>query len=91
LLILHYIKKGDNRYSTLQKAIPDISRQTLTNKLRELEDDGILDRIVYAQIPPKVEYQITELGLSLSPIIAEMSKWGLQFVTPEKNKHEAGK
>jgi len=84
LLIIHYIKQGSNRYSTLQRAIPDISRQTLTNKLRELEDDGILDRIVHAQVPPKVEYQITELGLSLSPIISEMSKWGLKFVTPDE-------
>ncbi len=86
LLIIHYIKQGSNRYSTIQKAIPDISRQTLTNKLRELEEDGILDRIVYAQIPPKVEYQITELGLSLSPIISELSKWGLKFVTPTGTK-----
>ncbi len=82
LLIIHYIKKGHNRYSTLQKVIPDISRQTLTNKLRELEDDGILDRVVYAEVPPKVEYNITDMGMSLNPIISEMSKWGLQFVTP---------
>ena len=61
-----------------------ISRQTLTNKLRELEDDGILNRIIYAQVPPKVEYEITELGLSLSPIISEMSKWGLKFVKPNE-------
>ncbi len=84
LLILHQIKRGNNRYSSLQKAIPDVSRQTLTNKLRELEDDGILDREVYAQVPLKVEYHITELGLSLNPIIAEMSKWGLQFVQPDE-------
>ena len=86
MLIIHYIKQGSNRYSTLQRAIPDISRQTLTNKLRELEEDGILDRNVDAQVPPKVEYQITELGLSLSPIIAEMSKWGLKFIRPNEHK-----
>ncbi|UII26754.1 helix-turn-helix transcriptional regulator [Fulvivirga maritima] len=84
LIIIHYIKQGHNRYSALQKIIPDISRQTLTNKLRELEDDGILDRVVYAEIPPKVEYLITELGFSLNPIIEEMSKWGLKFVTPNE-------
>ncbi|AXE18477.1 transcriptional regulator [Runella rosea] len=86
LLILHYIKQGNNRYSTLQKVIPDISRQTLTNQLRELEDDGILERIIYPQIPPKVEYKLTEMGNSLQPIIHEMSKWGLQYVTPTARK-----
>ncbi len=86
LLILHYIKQGNNRYSTLQKVIPDISRQTLTNQLRELEEDGILERIIYPQIPPKVEYKLTEMGNSLQPIIHEMSKWGLQYVTPTGRK-----
>jgi DNA-binding HxlR family transcriptional regulator len=88
LLVIHYIQQGHNRYSTLQKAIPEISRQSLTNQLRELEADGILERIIFPQIPPKVEYNLTELGLSLQPIIHEMSKWGLQYVTPnisEKN------
>jgi DNA-binding HxlR family transcriptional regulator len=86
LLILHYIRQGHNRYSTLQKAIPEISRQTLTNQLRELEADGILARNVYPQVPPRVEYEMTEIGRSLQPIIAEMSKWGLRFVTPTEPK-----
>lgn len=85
LLILHYIKQGFNRYSSLQKVIPDISRQTLTNQLRELEADGILKRIIYQQIPPKVEYKLTDIGLSLEPIIQEMSKWGLKYITPMEN------
>jgi len=70
----------------LQKVIPDISRQTLTNQLRELEADGILERIIFPQIPPKVEYKLTELGLSLQLIINEMSKWGLKYVQPETNQ-----
>lgn len=86
LLIIHYIKQGYNRYSTLQKVIPDVSRQTLTNQLRELEADGILERVIHAQIPPKVEYHLTELGLSLQPILKEMSKWGLKFVNPTLGK-----
>lgn len=83
LLIIHYIQLGHNRYSTLQKVIPEMSRQTLINQLRELEADGILDRIIYPQIPPKVEYKLTAVGLSLQPIIKEMSQWGLQYVTPD--------
>jgi DNA-binding HxlR family transcriptional regulator len=89
LLVIHYIKKGYNRYSTLQKVIPDISRQTLTNQLRELETDGILERIIYPQIPPKVEYKLTELGLSLQPIINEMSKWGLEYSKPDIQKNKS--
>lgn len=60
----------------LQKAIPDISKQMLVNQLRELEDDNILQRIIYAEIPPRVEYTLTELGLSLLPVIDVMAEWG---------------
>ncbi len=88
LLVIHYIKQGHNRYSSLQKVIPDISRQTLTNQLRELEADGILKRTVFPQIPPKVEYTLTELGLSLQPIITEMSKWGLKHIQPDEAQSE---
>ena len=62
----------------LQKAIPDISKQMLVNQLREMEDDAILDRIIYAEIPPRVEYKISKYGHSLLPIIDGMSDWGLK-------------
>ena len=60
----------------LQKAIPNVSKQMLVNQLRELEDDNILQRIVFAEIPSRVEYELTELGLSLLPVIEVMEKWG---------------
>ena len=60
----------------LQKAIPDISKQMLVNQLRELEADNVLDRIVYAEIPPKVEYKISRYGQTLLPVIDIMSEWG---------------
>lgn len=75
-VLLHLIRKGCNRFSMLQKAIPDISKQMLVNQLRELEDDNILQRIIYAEIPPRVEYTLTELGLSLLPVIDVMAEWG---------------
>ncbi|HMN90589.1 MAG TPA: helix-turn-helix domain-containing protein [Saprospiraceae bacterium] len=75
-VILHLIRKGCNRFSMLQKAIPDISKQMLVNQLRELENDNILQRIVFAEIPPRVEYALTELGLSLLPVIDVMEEWG---------------
>lgn len=86
LLVIHYIKLGHNRFSSLQKVIPEISRQTLSIQLRELEADGILDRTIFQQIPPKVEYNLTDLGLSLQPIFNEMSKWGLQHISPDSSQ-----
>lgn len=75
-VLIHLIRKGCNRFSMLQKAIPDISKQMLVNQLKELEEDNILQRSVYAEIPPRVEYTLTELGLSLLPLIEVMEQWG---------------
>jgi DNA-binding HxlR family transcriptional regulator len=77
-IILYLIRKDVNRFSSLQRAIPEISKQMLVNQLRELEDDKILERIVYAEIPPRVEYKITNHGKTLFPIIEAMSLWGLK-------------
>lgn len=77
-VIIHLIRKDCNRFSMLQRAIPDISKQMLVNQLREMEDDGLLERIIYAEIPPRVEYKMTEYGKTLIPIIDAMSVWGLQ-------------
>lgn len=76
-VIIHLVRKGGNRFSILQKAIPDISKQMLVNQLRELESDGILERKVYAEVPPRVEYALTDLGQSILPIIDWMEKWGI--------------
>jgi DNA-binding HxlR family transcriptional regulator len=64
----------------LQRAIPDISKQMLTQQLREMEEDGIIERKIFAEIPPKVEYYITEYGQSLFPVIDAMSNWGLKGI-----------
>jgi DNA-binding HxlR family transcriptional regulator len=75
-IILYLISKGANRFGILQRGIDGISKQMLTKQLRELENDGILDRIIFAEIPPRVEYTITEKGQSLFPIIDAMRSWG---------------
>jgi DNA-binding HxlR family transcriptional regulator len=64
----------------LLKNIPDISKQTLTNQLREMETDGLLERIIYAEIPPRVEYKITPYGSTLLPIIDSMSAWAMKHM-----------
>jgi DNA-binding HxlR family transcriptional regulator len=73
--IIHRIRTDRNRYSLLLKSIPEISKQTLTNQLRELEADGVISRIIFPEIPPRVEYSITEFGATLLPIIDSMYKW----------------
>ena len=75
-IILYLITKGANRFGILQRGIEGISKQMLTKQLRELEKDGILNRKIFAEIPPRVEYSLTELGESLLPIIKSMRIWG---------------
>jgi DNA-binding HxlR family transcriptional regulator len=83
--IIHMIRTDRNRYSILLKNITEISKQTLTNQLRELETDGILERIIYAEVPRRVEYKITSFGSSILPIIDSMYTLGRQNM-PIENK-----
>ena len=83
-IILFLIGKGANRFRVLQRGIEGISKQMLTKQLRELEADGILDRVIYAEIPPRVEYFITDMGQSLFPIISSMKVWGEQHMPAGK-------
>ena len=75
-IILYLISKGANRFGILQRGIDGISKQMLTKQLREMEEDGILNRKIFAEIPPRVEYSISEKGASLFPIIDAMRTWG---------------
>jgi DNA-binding HxlR family transcriptional regulator len=89
VLVIYAISKKCNRFSLLQRAIPGISKQMLVNQLRELEDDGILERIIYAEIPPRVEYKITKYGQSLMPIISVIQDWGLKDLKKIKKLNSA--
>ncbi|MGO4732251.1 winged helix-turn-helix transcriptional regulator [Paenibacillus sp. 2KB_22] len=76
LILLRLLSNGTMRFSELQKAIPDISKKMLAQQLKELEYHDIVHREVYAQIPPKVEYSITEYGQLMKPVLQTMSDWG---------------
>lgn len=67
------------RFGELKRSVKGITQSMLTQQLRELEDDGIISRKIYAEIPPRVEYTLTEFGLTLSPVIQTMAKWGEEF------------
>ena len=76
LIILHLINSDINRFGKMSIMIRDISKQMLTTQLRELERDGIIDRVIFAEIPPRVEYTLSEKGKTLLPIIHLMKEWG---------------
>lgn len=68
------------RYSEIKKVLKNITHKMLSNQLKELEADGLIIRKEYPQVPPKVEYQLTDKGESLMPVLDAMCKWGHQFV-----------
>ncbi len=88
-LIIFYLLQGTQRFNQLRRRLPQVTQQMLTLQLRELERDGVVRRHVYAQIPPKVEYSLTELGRSLEPILLMMLEWGERFERERAECQEA--
>jgi DNA-binding HxlR family transcriptional regulator len=78
VLILWHLKDDIRRFSDLKKLIPGITQKMLTRQLRELEADGLINRKIYAEVPPKVEYSLTPSGESLRPVLDLMCKWGTE-------------
>jgi DNA-binding HxlR family transcriptional regulator len=79
LLILRNLLAGTCRFGELRKGIPGISQKVLTDNLREMETDGLVNRAIFAEIPPRVEYSLSDLGNSLRPIISDMEEWGKNY------------
>lgn len=79
IIVWHLGTKGTQRFSELRKLLPSITQKMLTQQLRELESDCLVERRVYAQVPPKVEYTLTEFGTSLMPILEMMCHWGAEY------------
>ncbi|MGR6546525.1 winged helix-turn-helix transcriptional regulator [Paenibacillus tundrae] len=82
-VILCHLTHGKKRTSDLKRIMPAITQKMLTQQLRELEDDGIVNRIVYNQVPPKVEYELSDYGRSLEPILNALCNWGDQHIVRE--------
>lgn len=76
VLIIHHLMERSCRFGELRDLLTGISARTLTRQLRELEASGIISRLVHQQIPPKVEYSLTKLGMGLKPILMAMHRWG---------------
>jgi DNA-binding HxlR family transcriptional regulator len=88
-VILFHLLPGPQRFSDLRRRLPTITQRMLTLHLRELEDDGIIHREIYQQIPPKVEYSLTEFGKTLEPILLTLLKWGEQYTNQIIEKKRA--
>ncbi|MCI8446854.1 MAG: helix-turn-helix transcriptional regulator [Eubacterium sp.] len=80
VLILRDLLPGTKRFGELKKSIGGVSQKVLTAQLRDMEENGLVIRTVYAQVPPKVEYSLTELGYSLKPILDALWNWGDEYM-----------
>lgn len=80
-VILCHLTHGRKRTNELKRLMPHITQKMLTQQLRELEDDGVINRIIHNQVPPKVEYELSEYGMSLSGILDMLCAWGENHIT----------
>lgn len=79
VLIIRDLLTGTKRFGELKKSIGKVSQKVLTTQLRDMEESGLISRKVYAEVPPKVEYSLTDLGKSLQPILNAMLQWGTEY------------
>lgn len=79
IILYHLGQEGVRRFSELRRGMPEVTDRMLTRQLRELEADGLISREVYKQVPPRVEYTLTSLGLGLFPILVSMREWGAEY------------
>lgn len=87
VLVLRDLMPGTKRFGELKQSIGGISQKVLTSKLREMEADGLVERHVFAEVPPRVEYSLTPLGRTLKPVLDAMEQWGTAY----KKKMAAGR
>jgi len=83
-IILFLLSDHTRRFGEIAARMPSISRKVLTEQLKELEADGLINRIKYKEIPPRVEYSLTDLGQSLRPILKDMATWGQEMVLDKR-------
>ncbi len=80
ILLIQFLSERTYRFGELQRKIPEITQATLTKQLRKLEEYGLIHREVYQEVPPKVEYSLTELGRAFSPVLEQFQIWGDKYI-----------
>ncbi|WP_343615734.1 helix-turn-helix domain-containing protein [Novosphingobium sp.] len=83
-LILHYLLDGTKRFGELRRLIGGVTQRSLTLQLRQLEEHGVIHREVFAEVPPRVEYSLTERGTTLAPILEAMKQWGETYAKEQE-------
>ena len=86
LLIMYKLSLKNMRFNELQRALPSLTQATLTKQLRMMCDNGLITRTVYDQIPPKVEYSLSELGKRFQPVLDALQEWGNEYINYLKSK-----
>lgn len=79
VLILRDLMTGTKRFGELQKSVGQVSQKVLSEKLKGMEERGIVQRTVYPEVPPRVEYSLTDFGMTLSPVLDALESWGTQY------------
>lgn len=79
-VILFHLLSGTKRFNEMRRLMPDVTQRMLTRQLRELESDQIIERTVYPEVPPKVEYSLTDFGRTLEPILRMLQQWGFDYL-----------
>ncbi len=90
VLIIRELLPGTKRFNEIHRSIDGVAQKVLTQKLREMESDGLLKRKVYAEVPPRVEYSLTDLGMGLRPILGAMEGWGNAYKTAMADDRDPG-
>jgi len=80
VILFHLLEQDVLRFNAMKRSIEGITQRMLTNQLRELESDGVVQRKVYAEVPPRVEYRLTQYGKTLKPILVAMREWGAEHM-----------
>lgn len=75
-VILYHLLEGTHRFGELRRKLPSVTQRMLTKQLRELEQSGVIRRVVHAEVPPRVEYSLTPLGETLRPVVQALKQWG---------------
>lgn len=88
VLIIRDLMPGTRRFSELKRSVGNVSQKVLTEKLRDLEADGVITRTVYPEVPPRVEYSLTDLGRQLAPTLDAMAAWGWKYKDYAKEHSE---
>lgn len=86
VILLLMMEMGTARFSEIQRTVPQITQKTLTKQLRDLEEEGIIDRVIYPEVPPRVEYSITDYGKTLQPLLNAMHEWGTAHILKKQKE-----